>query len=242
MESDYRVKLEVFEGPLDLLLYLIKKEEVDIYDIPIEKITNQYMEYLSLMQLLNLEVAGEFLVMAATLMYIKSRMLLPVDQQVTDSEEEGGEDPRWELIRQLVEYKKFKDAALQLSQREEEQSNIFARHGDVGIEVDASKAPLAEVSIFDLINAFSDVLKKASARDDFHEITEEKFTVSDKIEEILYTLRDRTEMLFSEVFAQASSRTEIVVTFLALLELIRLKRLKVRQEQSFGEIRVIKVT
>ena len=107
MEADYKVKLEVFEGPLDLLLYLIKKEEVDIYDIPIERITSQYMEYLTLMQMLNLEVAGEFLVMAATLMYIKSRMLLPVDQQVTDAEEEDGEDPRWELIRQLVEYKKF---------------------------------------------------------------------------------------------------------------------------------------
>src|SRR2546422_4024102 len=127
MEADYKVKLEVFEGPLDLLLYLIKKEEVDIYDIPIERITNQYMEYLTLMQMLNLEVAGEFLVMAATLMYIKSRMLLPSDQQVTDSEAEGGEDPRWELIRQLVEYKKFKDAAVQLGQREEEQSRIFAR-------------------------------------------------------------------------------------------------------------------
>ncbi|MGD0650352.1 MAG: segregation/condensation protein A [Verrucomicrobiia bacterium] len=241
MEADYRVKLEVFEGPLDLLLYLIKKEEVDIYDIPIERITNQYMEYLSLMQMLNLEVAGEFLVMAATLMYIKSRMLLPADQQVTDSEEDEGEDPRWELIRQLVEYKKFKDAALQLSQREEEQSNIFARRGDVGIEVDAGKAPLAEVSIFDLINAFNDVLKKATARDDFHEIVEERFTVSDKIEEILYTLRDRTGMLFSALFAQATSRAEIVVTFLALLELIRLKRLKVRQDQAFGEIHVLKV-
>ena len=132
MESDYKVKLEVFEGPLDLLLYLIKKEEVDIYDIPIERITNQYMEYLTLMQMLNLEVAGEFLVMAATLMYIKSRMLLPVDQQVTDSEAEEGEDPRWELIRQLVEYKKFKDAALQLGKREEEQANIFVRAGDTG--------------------------------------------------------------------------------------------------------------
>ena len=127
MEADYKVKLEVFEGPLDLLLYLIKKEEVDIYDIPIQRITNQYMQYLSLMQLLNLEVAGEFLVMAATLMYIKSRMLLPADQQVTDTEVEEGEDPRWELIRQLVEYKKFKDAALQLGRREDEQANIFPR-------------------------------------------------------------------------------------------------------------------
>src|ERR1035441_7302759 len=161
MEADYKVKLEVFEGPLDLLLYLIKKEEVDIYDIPIERITNQYMEYLSLMQLLNLEVAGEFLVMAATLMYIKRRMLLPVDQQVTDAEAEQAQRPRWELIRQLVEYKKFKDAAVQLSKREEEQAKIFPRQGpDAGIEADKN-IPLAEVSIFDLINAFNDVLKKA---------------------------------------------------------------------------------
>jgi segregation and condensation protein A len=242
MEADYKVKLEVFEGPLDLLLYLIKKEEVDIYDIPIERITNQYMEYLTLMQMLNLEVAGEFLVMAATLMYIKSRMLLPVDQQVTDAEAEEGEDPRWELIRQLVEYKKFKDAAVQLSKREEEQAKIFPRQGpDAGIEVDKN-VPLAEVSIFDLINAFNDVLKKATAREDFHEILEERFTVSDKIEEILYTLRDRSEMIFSELFANAGSRVEVVVTFLALLELIRMKRLKVQQAEVFGEIQVIKVS
>jgi segregation and condensation protein A len=241
MEADYKVKLEVFEGPLDLLLYLIKKEEVDIYDIPIERITNQYMEYLTLMQMLNLEVAGEFLVMAATLMYIKSRMLLPVDQQVTDAEAEEGEDPRWELIRQLVEYKKFKDAAVQLSKREDEQANIFPRQApDAGIEANKD-VPLAEVSIFDLINAFNDVLKKATAREDFHEILEERFTVSDKIEEILYTLRDRTEMIFTELFANAGSRAEVVVTFLALLELIRMKRLKVQQAEAFGEIRVIKV-
>jgi segregation and condensation protein A len=241
VESDYKVKLEVFEGPLDLLLYLIKKEEVDIYDIPIERITNQYMEYLTLMQMLNLEVAGEFLVMAATLMYIKSRTLLPADQQVTDSEAEEGEDPRWELIRQLVEYKKFKDAAVQLAQREEQQANIFSRRSpDLGIEIDKD-VPLAEVGIFDLINAFNDVLKKASARDDFREILEERFTVSDKIEEILYTLRDRSEMIFTELFARASSRVEVVVTFLALLELIRLKRLKVIQVEAFGEIHVIKV-
>src|SRR5271154_1272024 len=199
------------------------------------------MEYLSLMQLLNLEVAGEFLVMAATLMYIKSRMLLPVDQQITDTEAEEGEDPRWELIRQLVEYKKFKDAAAQLSKREDEQSKIFPRMGpETGIEVDKN-VPLAEVSIFDLINAFNEVLKKATAREDFHEIWEERFTVSDKIEEILYTLRERSDMIFSELFAHAGSRTEVVVTFLALLELIRMKRLKVQQVEAFGEIRVIKV-
>jgi segregation and condensation protein A len=180
--------------------------------------------------------------MAATLMYIKSRMLLPVDQQVTDSETEDGEDPRWELIRQLVEYKKFKDAGFQLGRREEQQANIFSRGSvEAGIEVDKD-VPLAEVSIFDLINAFNDVLKKASAREDFREIIEERFTVSDKIEEILYTLRDRSEMIFSELFASAGSRAEVVVTFLALLELIRLKRLKVVQVEAFGEIRVLKVT
>jgi len=241
MDADYKVKLEVFEGPLDLLLYLIKKEEVDIYDIPIERITSQYMEYLSLMQLLNLEVAGEFLVMAATLMYIKSRMLLPEDQQVTDTEPEDGEDPRWELIRQLVEYKKFKDAALQLAQREAETSRMFPRRADAELAAKAADVPLAEVSIFDLINAFNTVLKKAQEKEDFREIIEEQFTVSDKIEELLYTLRDRTELVFSEVFAKASSRAEVVVTFLALLELIRLKRLKVQQPEAFGEIHVVKV-
>lgn len=242
MESDYKVKLEVFEGPLDLLLYLIKKEEVDIYDIPIERITNQYMEYLSLMQLLNLEVAGEFLVMAATLMYIKSRMLLPEDQQVTDTETEEGEDPRWELIRQLVEYKKFKDAASQLARREEEQSRMFPRRvgDDIPVEPTDDK-PLAEVSIFDLINAFNEVLKKASAREEFREIVEERFTVSDKIEEILYSLRTQARVRFKELFSETASRTEIVVTFLALLELIRLKRLRVRQEGAFGEINVLRV-
>ncbi len=240
IEADYKVKLEVFEGPLDLLLYLIKKEEVDIYDIPIERITNQYMEYLSLMKLLNLELAGEFLVMAATLMYIKSRLLLPADQQVIDADTEDGEDPRWELIRQLVEYKKFKDAALQLGRREEEQSHLFPRQvGDLGIDVQPDK-PLAEVGIFDLINAFNQILKRANEREDFREIYEERFTVSDKIEEILYTLRDRLEILFSELFASASSRAEVVVTFLALLELIRLKRLRVKQSEAFGEINVTK--
>jgi segregation and condensation protein A len=242
MEADYKVKLEVFEGPLDLLLYLIKKEEVDIYDIPIERITNQYMEYLTIMQMLNLEVAGEFLVMAATLMYIKSRMLLPVDQQVTDSEAEEGEDPRWELIRQLVEYKKFKEAAIQLGQREEEQSHLFTRQApDAGVPADKD-APLAEVSIFDLIGAFQEVLKRANAREEFREIVEEQFTVSDKIEEILYTLRAQSEIVFRELFHDAATRAEVVVTFLALLELIRLKRLRVRQDAAFGEIHVVKVT
>lgn len=240
--AEYKVKFEVFEGPLDLLLYLIKKEEVDIYEVNLTKLATQFIEYIELMRLLDLDVAGEFLVMASTLMYIKSRELLPKDKQVTaEGDEDDGEDPRWELIRQLVAYKKFKDAAAQLGRREEEQANVFVRAGDTGVEVDAKDIPLAELSIFDLINAFNDVLKKAGAREDFREIMEEKFTVSDKIEEILYTLRDRSEMVFGELFTAAKSRTEVVVTFLALLELIRLKRLKVLQDAAFGEINVLKV-
>src|SRR5215831_8973984 len=125
--ADYKVKFEVFEGPLDLLLYLIRKEEVDIYEVNLTHLATQFIEYIETMRLLDLEIAGEFLVMAATLMYIKSRELLPVDQQVQTEGEEDGEDPRWELIRQLVEYKKFKDAAAQLSALEERQESVFPR-------------------------------------------------------------------------------------------------------------------
>src|SRR3954471_15110431 len=125
--ADYKVKFEVFEGPLDLLLYLIKKEEVDIYEVNLTLLAGQFIEYIETMRLLDLELAGEFLVMPATLMYIKSRQLLPVDQQAQVEDEEEGEDPRWELIRQLVEYKKFKDAAVQLQTLEARQENIFPR-------------------------------------------------------------------------------------------------------------------
>src|SRR3954468_18683829 len=125
--ADYKVQFEVFEGPLDLLLYLIKKEEVDIYEVNLTQLATQFIEYIEVMRMLDLEIAGEFLVMASTLMYIKSRELLPVEQQVTPEEEEDREDPRWELIRQLVEYKKFKDAASQLQVMEERQENVYPR-------------------------------------------------------------------------------------------------------------------
>jgi segregation and condensation protein A len=236
MESDYKVKLEVFEGPLDLLLYLIKKEEVDIYDVSIERITRQYLEYIDTFRMLDLELAGEFVVMAANLIYIKSRSLLPVHQQPAEDDAEE-EDPRWDLIRQLVEYKKFKDAAAQLQRRELEQEGLIPRV----LEKPNLTAPEAllkqEVSIFDLINAFRKVLKRLeSKREDLREIFEENFTVSDKIEHIMsITLRERT-MAFSELFAFAAGRTEIAVTFLALLELIRLKQLRVVQPEPFAEI------
>src|SRR4051812_8107491 len=163
---EYKVKFEVFEGPLDLLLYLIKKEEVDIYEVNLTKMAAQFIEYIETMRLLDLEIAGEFLVMAATLMYIKSRELLPVEQRVEGEPEDEGEDPRWELIRQLVEYKKFKDAASQLQLLESRQADVFARiPGKLEFEEEAAPAR-SEVSIFDLVNAVNVVLKRFQKRDD----------------------------------------------------------------------------
>lgn len=240
MSDEYKVKLEVFEGPLDLLLYLIRKNEVDIYDIPIERITKQYMEYLDLMQMLSLEIAGEFLVMAATLMVIKSRTLLPVEERSEFSEEENEEDPRWELIRQLVEYKKFKDVAVHLQKREVMQENVFARRPVELEAIDDTSLDLGELSIFDLINAFNETLKRAAAREDLREIFEERFTVSDKIQWILQTIQEAPKLLFSKLFEHAATRTEIVVTFLALLELIKMKQLRVRQGEHFGEIEIVR--
>src|SRR5689334_5329865 len=174
METDYKVQLEVFEGPLDLLLYLIKKEEVDIYDVPIERITRQYLEYIDTFRMLDLDVAGEFVVMAANLIYIKSRSLLPVSQQPPDEEAEE-EDPRWELVRQLLEYKKFKEAAEHLQTRAQVQENLFSRVPEAPL---AAERPLGEVSIFDLLNAFQTMLKRVTTKENLREIFEENFTVS----------------------------------------------------------------
>src|SRR5689334_21163247 len=168
METDYKVKLEVFEGPLDLLLYLIKRDEIDIYDISLERITRQYLEYLQAFKELNIELAGEFIVMAANLIYLKSRSLLPVDQQPPDEDAEE-DDPRWDLIRQLIEYKKFKEAAAQLHERELEQERIFAREDGLSSPL---KEPLrlGEVGIFQLINAFQVLIKRVEARQEVQEI------------------------------------------------------------------------
>jgi segregation and condensation protein A len=237
MSAEYKVKLEVFEGPLDLLLYLIKKDEVDIYDISIERITQQYLEFMDAFKILDLEVAGEFIVMAANLIYIKSRSLLPAHVQPPDEEAEE-EDPRWELVRQLVEYKKFKDAAAQLGRRELEQSNMFSRLPDS--DENAPERPLGDVSVFDLISAFNNVLKRIQQREDLREIFEENFTVSDKID-LIMKITGSVALKFTELFARAASRTEIVVTFLALLELIRLKQIRAVQNEPFGEIEVLRV-
>ncbi len=232
MSREYKVKLEVFEGPLDLLLYLIKKDEVDIYDISIERITQQYLEFMDAFNVLDLEVAGEFVLMAANLIYIKSRSLLPVAVQPPDDDVEEA-DPRWELVRQLVEYKKFKEAAAHLGKRELERSNMFTRLPE---SEPVAERPLGDVSVFDLINAFGSILKRLHQREEVREIFEENYTVSDKIDLIMKMMAAGVPLKFTELFAAAASRAEIVVTFLALLELIRLKQLKAVQDGAFGEI------
>src|SRR6266513_2794349 len=238
--AEYKVQFEIFEGPLDLLLYLGKKEEVDIYEVNLTKIARQFVEYVELMRQLDLEVAGEFLVMASTLMYIKSRELLPVGQRAqTEGEgEEEEEDPRWELIRQLVEYKKFKDAAAQLHRREAEQENIFPRlPGRLEFE-STTPPPRPEVSLFDLISAVSNVLKRFQQREGARDIFEDRWTVSEKIELLRQAMAARPALKFSELFEQTTSRSEVVVTFLALLELIRLKQIVVAQPAPFSEIEI----
>ena len=233
--AEYKVKFEVFEGPLDLLLYLIKKEEVDIYEVNLTRLATQFIEYIETMRLLDLEVAGEVLGMAATVMYIKSRELLPVDQQVQTEGEEEGEDPRWELIRQLVEYKKFKDAAAQLAVLEARQEDVFPR-APGKLEFESAAPARAEASLFDLLNAVNSVLQRFATRPDQRDIFEDKWTVSEKIEQLMRAISDRGQLKFSELFAGVTSRSEVVVTFLALLELIRLKQLVAMQTEAFGEI------
>ncbi len=237
--QEYKVKLEVFEGPLDLLLYLIKRDEIDIHDIPIEHITKQYLEFMDLFKMLDLDVAGEFVVMAANLIYIKSRSLLPASVQPPEEEAEE-EDPRWELVRQLLEYKKFKEAAAHLHDREVAREGAFPRVVAGAEEV--PERPLGEVSVFDLINAFNKVLKRIEGKkEDLREIFEENFTVSDKIDLILKMATPGVPLKFTELFTSAASRAEVVITFLALLELIRLKQLRCLQSEAFGEIELSRV-
>lgn len=236
--SEYKVKFEVFEGPLDLLLYLIKKEEVDIYEVNLTKLATQFIEYIEMMREFDLEIAGEFLVMASTLMYIKSRELLPVEQRAETEDEDDGGDPRWELIRQLVEYKKFKDVAAKLQTLESRQEGIYPRL-PIKLEFENDKpATKPDVSIFDLLNAVNSVLKRFEKRDNPREIFDDKWTVSEKIEFIVRTMESRGAVRFSELFEDAMSRSEVVCTFLALLELIRLKQLVCAQAADFGEIEI----
>ncbi len=234
IKDDYKVQLEVFEGPLDLLLYLIKKDEVDIYDIPIGRITDQYMEYLDLMKVLDLNIAGDFIVMSATLMLIKSRMLLPVDERSDEAEEEE-EDPRWDLVRQLVEYKKFKDAADHLEDLELHMENVFSRESE-HVELGASPdVDLKDASIFDLISALNEALGRVK-EEDLQEIFAEEYTVSQKVTFIVENLKVVSRMCVSDLFGGMTSRQEIVCTFLAVLELIKLNKIACVQDGHFSDI------
>ena len=235
----YKVKLNFFEGPLDLLLFLIRKERINIYDIPISKITEQYLAYMELLQLLDLDIAGEFLVMAATLMHIKSRMLLPPDEIL--EEEENDEDPRDELVRKLLEYKKYKEAAAELKELRGRNENIFLREGPGKKEkvLMAGDDGYFEASLFDLINAFRKVLKNVS-KETFHKVVKDRITVADKIHAIYHILTGREKVFFTELFRTAENKDEVIATFLAILELIKMMEIVVFQKGAFGEIEISK--
>ena len=225
------VQLEIFEGPLDLLLHLIKKNEVSITDIPIATITEQYLSTLELIQSLNLDVAGEFLVMAATLIHIKSRMLLPPGEE-EDEEEEGG-DPREELIRRLLEYQRFKEAAEELEKREILRRDVFVRPSEVPDEMES--VGFEGLSLFDLISALRHVLDRFP-EERVHEVTLERISVREKMSSLLDDLHRRGKVIFQSLFEAAVSRLEVVVTFLAMLELVKIRAIRVAQEEREGPI------
>jgi segregation and condensation protein A len=234
-ELPYQVRIENFEGPLDLLLHLIKKNEINIYDIPVAMIAQQYLEYLEAMEELNLTVAGDFLVMAATLLQIKSKMLLPADETVDDDEE--GPDPREELVRRLLEYKVFKEAACQLDDQEKVWREIFWREHAPSFEEPEEDLPLENVSLFDLVDALKKVLERnPSSR--LIEIVPDNLTVRERMNLILETLEGKDSVSFAALFEGSSHRMVVVVTFLALLELMRLQVARVFQAETFGPILV----
>jgi segregation and condensation protein A len=228
-------KLPVFEGPLDILLHLIKEHKIDIYDIPIVEITGQYLVYIELLKDLDLEVAGEFLVMAATLIHIKSRMLLPPDEEET---EESAEDPRAELVKRLLEYQAYKDSSAHLRKREEIWKHVFRRALPNKNEFELEPEPmLMEANVFDLLTAFQKLLAKAPEQ--AIEITRETLTVSDKINYIVECLENEDGIRFEDLFKEGFTKITLVVTFLALLEIVRLGLAKIYQEKSFGIIWVM---
>lgn len=233
--SDYTFRLEGFEGPLDLLLHLIQKNELDIFNIPIALITEQYLEYLQLMKVLNLDMAGEYLLMASTLLHIKSRMLLPKSSEGAEEEEE--EDPRAELVRRLLEYQKYKQAAGELEKRPMLDRDVFI-HLMPGELEEIPEEERIEVNLFDLLEAFRKVLEKARS-EAVHEVTLEPLSVEDKIEEILALLqRENRSTAFHRLFPEGGSRRVIIITLLAILELVKMKRIRIFQLAPFETIRV----
>lgn len=235
--NDFAIRLPAFEGPLDLLLYLIRRNEVDIYDIPIERVTEQYIKILSSMEQLDLEIAGEFFVMAATLMYIKSRMLLPKKDQGANEDIEDEElDPRWELVQQLLEYRKFKEAAEDIQKLILNSNDLIPRIGP-NDSIEAAERPLKPVDRVDLWNTFNQVLRRLAERITEGEIHAEQVTVADRMELILSRIRHQRSFLFSELFESTTTLTTIVASFLAVLELTRLGEIRLQQDRAFADIR-----
>jgi segregation and condensation protein A len=231
-EASYRIRLDQFEGPLDLLLHLIKKNEINIYDIPMALITKQYLEHINLMKSLNLVVAGEFLVLAATLIHIKSKMLLPIEP---DGEEEEGQDPRAELVRQLLEYKQFKEAAYDLQDRERLWREVYRRAPLLtATPIESEETPL-ELTLFDLMDALQDVVRRAPSKGVL-ELTAEHLTIKNRMNYILERLEASAAVPFEMLFSPTDGRLVLIVTFLGLLELMRLKLVRVFQPETFGAI------
>ena len=240
-DKEFAIRLPAFEGPMDLLLYLIRRSEVDIYDIPIERVTEQYIKVLGSMENLDLEVAGEFFVMASTLMYIKSRMLLPKKDQGTNEDMEDDDiDPRWELVQQLLEYRKFKEAAEDIRKLILSSNDLISRIGPRDA-LEAVERPLKPVDRVDLWNTFNSVLRRLAERIDEGQINAEQVTVSDRMELVLLRIKHKKNFLFSDLFESSTTITTIVATFLAILELTRLDKITLKQDRAFGDIRCMRV-
>jgi len=234
----YEIKLDVFEGPLDLLLYLIRKNEIDIYNIPIALITEQYLSYLEIMRSLNLDLAGEYLVLASTLIHIKSKLLLPPDEG--EGEEEEGEDPRAELVQQLLEYQAFKEAALSLGERPLLERDVFTRGAASEEEqttAEEADDALIEVDIFELVTAFRRIIAGLDRKEDL-EIDTEKMSLADRINEIMERLSEEGQITFSDLLGDRADRRRIIYTFLAILELMKLRMVRAYQSGPFGAIRL----
>ncbi|NKE73681.1 segregation and condensation protein A [Candidatus Manganitrophus noduliformans] len=233
-EAAYEVKVGTFEGPLELLLHLIKKNEINIYDIPIALITQQYIETLDLMKSLNLSIAGEFLVMAATLIHIKSKTLLPPAEEEADEE-----DPRRELVARLLEYQKFKDAAEQLEERESLWREIFRKEPSPSPELLPEEVPLVDLDLYDLLDALKNVLAKIPDKKVL-QVTIDELSVKDRMQFLMERMGTIESILFDDLFEGIRTRHSVVVTFLALLEIIRLGLVRVVQGDDCGPLRLFK--
>ena len=233
---NYQCNLDIFEGPLDLLLHLIKEQKMDIYDIRIAEITKQYLSYLDLLSELNLEMVGEYLVMAAELAKIKSKTLLPIPETEEDVLTAAGEDPRAELMRRLLEYQRYKEAAFELRQKEYDQQQLFSRTGEVVLE-NSEEELLIEANVFDLLTAFQKVLKEKSFKKNY-EIKVTTLSVSDRISGILEILNASESVTFDSLFTTLNTKQEVIVTFLAILELMGMQLIRSQQARQFDVIRI----